>query len=284
MFNIIIRYAEIGTKGKNRKDFELKLVRNIGLFLKSRNIKKYCFNRVQGRIILNTENKKINLTRIFGISSYSYAKETSQELSQIKNNVDLFLDDFTSETKFRVTSKRVDKSFPLSSLELNKEIGEYIINKKKAHVSLKKFNKEIFIELIDKKAYVFDKIIYGLGGLPTGVQGKIFCLIENNESFLSFLSSLLIMKRGSEIVPIGIKGTDINILTEYSPNLKLEIIKSFDDLPELAAKYNIKAIVLPYVMNTLKRIRSNLLQLNPLIGYSVQEIKQMKELYLQNDN
>src|SRR3989344_4822799 len=107
---VVIHYSEIGTKGKNRKDFENKLVTNIQNKLKGLSFK---VKKIYGRIILDTDLDKemiiSKLSKIFGIYSFSFAEKAELDIIDIKEKALIVAKDKTGE--IRVETKRSNKSF-----------------------------------------------------------------------------------------------------------------------------------------------------------------------------
>lgn len=264
---IIVRYSEIGLKGNNKGDFEKRLVNNIRESLKQQKINDFKVERKFSRIIIESNVININLTKVFGIYSYSFAKK-AEELSMdgIKNTVEFFLNDFNDKTTFRVSAKRLQKQFPINSMQIEKEIGAFIVEKTNALVKLTNFNKELGIELVDNSCYVYDKKIRGPGGLPVGVEGKVFVLIDDKNLKNSINAAILIMKRGCEIFPISFSDVNLDELADYSPQkLNIIIIKMLDDINNLKEKYGVKALVVGETLSDFTEINTNLLVLRPMI-------------------
>jgi len=119
MFNCyVLRYGEIFLKGKNRRQFEIKLVNNIrDLLIKKKIDAKIKLKR--NRILLYYSDGIKELSNVFGLKSYSQAIECS--FDDIKENS---LKMYTKGS-FRVTSKRLTKDNEFSSQKLNEDIGEY---------------------------------------------------------------------------------------------------------------------------------------------------------------
>ena len=127
---IVIRYSEIALKGKNRHWFEDTLVRNIHTQVSPlETIKIY---KIHGRIIIepvgNIENITSILNFIPGIANYSIAYQTSHDLAEIraisKSMMQVFMDKTDQKTvRFKVESRRAEKSFPMNSIQLSQQIG-----------------------------------------------------------------------------------------------------------------------------------------------------------------
>ena len=181
---IIVRYSEIGLKGQNRNFFEDILVRNIRECIKKQK-KEARVIKVRGRIFVDTK-EKINLRTVFGIKSYSYAVKVKADIEEIKSNISF------PKSSFRVSCKRMDKSFPLTSMDVEKQVGAFIIsNNPNLKVDLKNFQEEIGIEICEGNAYLYNQKIKCFGGLPLGSEGQALLIIENQNSIVA---GLLMMK------------------------------------------------------------------------------------------
>ena len=252
---IIIRYGEISLKGKNRSFFENKLIRNIKLSIKN----NLPIKKLRNRILIDT-NEKLNLTKIFGIVNYSYADELEIDLDKIKQKSLSLLNKAKS---FRITCKRLDKSIPFNSLEIEKDVGEYVFENSNAKVDLKNHEKNIQIELFNNKAYLFTEKIKSVGGLPVGIEGNAIALIENKDSINA---ALAVMKRGCDIIPVAFKKINIDKLKPYRIKKEVIIIKEFKEIEAIAEKYKSKVLVVNQKLNNFKKLDTNLLILRPLIA------------------
>jgi thiamine biosynthesis protein ThiI len=201
MYNyVIIHYGEIGLKGLNRPLFEKRLVENIMKAVKGVEFRR--IKRIRGRIILEL-NERTNLTdlersllRVFGIAWFAFCFVTDPTLEDIKSLVaERF--DFKEGIKVKVSTKRADKSLPFTSIDVNRELGAYLKEKFKVDILLRNPEREIFVELANGKAYVFDRKIKGLYGLPVGVSGKVLHLLSGGID--SPVAAWLLMKRGCEV-------------------------------------------------------------------------------------
>ena len=273
----IVRYGEIGLKGKNRSLFEKRLVRNIKDCLKKSGIKEFKIKRVRGRILIKTDKECNCLKRVFGIVSFSKAVRTGADLEKIKKAVLELIKNKKFES-FRVTTKKPQKSIKLDSMESNKEIGAFIQEKTRAKVDLTDYKYNLQIELFDDSAFVFDKKTEGFGGLPRGIAGRVLCLAEKEEDLLA---SWLMMKRGCGVFLAGRKKINTNLLDKFDYGQKLGFlkIKNIKELEKLAKENNCKALVVSQTLEEFKNLKLDILTLRPLIGYSKEEIKnKMKEI------
>ena len=197
---ILIHYGELALKGLNRPTFEKKLVENIRKALEEVEFRK--IRKIHGRIILELSEKadltklEHSLMKVFGIAWFAFCFTTDPTLESIKK---LTAEKFKLKAgvKVKVSAKRADKTLPFTSMDVNRQLGAYLVEKFNVHVSLKNPEREIFVELADGKAYIFDRKIKGLYGLPVGISGKVLHLLSGGID--SPVAAWLLMKRGCEI-------------------------------------------------------------------------------------
>ncbi len=261
---VIVRYSEIGLKGNNRILFEKKLIDNIKDSLRKNNIKYKKIERLRGRIIIFAEQELNCLKYIFGISSFSPALIIEPKINEIEKAVSKLAENKKFKT-FRVSTQRLNKNFSLTSPEIERVIGSFVCEKLNKKVSLKNFDLEIGIEILEQ-AYVFTERVNGPGGLPVGIEGKIISLIEDKNSLLA---SLLMMKRGCSVIPVSMKKTDINLIKKFAYGFEQEliIIKSIEELDKIAKENNARAVVVGQTLETFKELNIKTMVLQPLIGF-----------------
>jgi thiamine biosynthesis protein ThiI len=237
---------------------------------------------LQGRLLLEVE-REVDLRKVFGIVSYSPCSETRAELESMCLEALELAITLKKTSTFRISTKRITKEIPLSSVELNHKIGEFIVKKTGLKVDLSNPVLDIGIEIIGEKAFVFDKTITCFGGLPVSIEGKVLTLLSDESSLLA---ALLMMKRGCAIEAVLLKGDDfdnnMSLLQKFSPQkLVLHRVGNISELRELANKLNCKALV---VNDTLTRLKeycsdSEIIILRPLIAFSEEEIRAEAEKY-----
>jgi len=236
----ILRYAEIGLKSDQTRRRWLEILReNIqrGLFLDEVEFDDLAI--VQGRLILYTNDERASSTlkRSFGVVSFSPAEEIDADLEAIGRASEELYKKENLKT-FRVSTQRVTKDFPLTSMELNCCVGD-IICKCGGRVDLESYELNIGIELIKGKAYIFHETFEGPGGIPYGVQGTGCSVIRD---FRDFLSCLLFMKRGCEVVLIVLNSpmaaNYIDLLQSYAfRGLRILLVDEAWQLKKAMEKY-----------------------------------------------
>jgi len=199
MWSIIVRYGEIALKSKPvRFAFERQLVSNIKKMLAA---VPHRIRRIRGRIFVDTSQPKRVakiLSGIPGIVSCSPSVKTSSDLSQIvPTAVKLAKKFILPNQKFAVRTRRRGKH-TFTSREVNERVGAEILRSiSGVKVDLSRPDVEIFIEIWDTEAYVFSKILPGVGGMPVGTQGKVLLWFSGNRQDLR--AAYLMLKKGCEV-------------------------------------------------------------------------------------
>jgi thiamine biosynthesis protein ThiI len=202
---ILIRYGELSLKSTYvRKLFESTLIRNIKRVHDQEDI-IHTLRRERGRIYLTTADIPASITllsRIFGIVSFSSAVETDATMEAISHSALQLVKNILSEEKsFAIRSTRVG-NHPFTSNDVAVRIGKDIVDATHAKVDLTSPDFELFIEIRDKKSFLFTEKIRGVGGLPLGTQGRILTLVENP---YSLLAAWFLMRRGCNVVFLNTK-------------------------------------------------------------------------------
>lgn len=267
---ILLRYGEIFLKGKNRVVFERKLVENMRKLTEKAGFAKPTIIKSRGRLLMSYFLGHAALRRVFGLVSYSPAVRVEKNTQKIQRKAVELLTG--KKGTFRITTKRSDKSFPLTSPELNRAVGECIEQETKLEFSLNSPQTILEIEINQEGAYLFFENIACAGGLPTGVEGKVLLLVEDEASLLA---GLLFMKRGCSIVPVAFAEKDISLLQAFNPvELKLSIVKDFPELEGLASKKEISILVTGQVLGDEEKWKTKLTLMKPLVAYSKKQIQE----------
>src|SRR5687768_3528915 len=171
MRSIVVHYQEIALKGKNRPWFMGRLVRNLRHAVSDLDVT--AVRALMGRIEVvlgpgaSREEVGERIRRTFGIANFSYAGRTPLDLERIAAAVlsDLHGRDCRS---FRVSARRADKRFPMTSPQVEREIGGRIKEARGWRVDLNDPELTIHVELLTDEAFYFFGKEKGAGGLPTG--------------------------------------------------------------------------------------------------------------------
>ncbi|MBR3824799.1 MAG: tRNA 4-thiouridine(8) synthase ThiI [Lachnospiraceae bacterium] len=201
----LIKYAEIGIKGKNRYLFEDALVQQIKYALKKCE-GEFKIHKTQGRIFVDAltefdfDETVENLQKVFGISGICPVVSMEDEgFEKLCENVLKYIDDVYPDKNmtFKVHARRARKNFPKDSMTINMEMGEAILKAyPEMHVDVHKPDMMLNIE-IREKIYVYSQIIPGPGGMPVGTGGKAMLLLSGGID--SPVAGYMIAKRGVKI-------------------------------------------------------------------------------------
>lgn len=276
----LARYAEIALKGKNRNDFENKLVANINSLAKLSGF-EIKIRQLQGRLLIECD-EKIDLRKVFGLVSFSPCIRIKADLGTICSEALKFVQGRPKATTFRISAKNLTKNFSSSSsIELNTKIGAFLAEKTGFKVKLEKPDFDLGVEIIGENAFLFDKTIACFGGLPVGIEGKVLVSLSDEKSVLA---GLLMMKRGCALEfasdPEVHSMISLSLLQSYAPALfSVHKIKDLSELCELAQKLNCKALVLNDTFANLKDYDADMLILRPLVIFTDEEILSELEKY-----
>jgi len=272
MAKILFHFGELSLKGKNRSTFERKMAQNIKRVLKPV-LKPAGFYREHGRMTADVEEITDDLLDLLGllpgIRNFSLVHECEPELSAIQQAAKAaVLEDFGEHVAgkpFRVSSRRSNKSFPITSPELNFEVGGYLKTKLNLAVNLDNPEIDVRVEVGAKSVYIYTRKIQGIGGLPVGTSGKGVVLFSGGID--SPVAAFTMMKRGMEVVLVHLYNSTINRdfakikdlaarLSRYQGRVKLYMI----DLEEFQ-RHAIAEVPAEYRMIIYKRqmIRSSAL-------------------------
>ncbi|MBB6448147.1 thiamine biosynthesis protein ThiI [Geomicrobium halophilum] len=237
--HILVRYAELALKGKNRAEFERTLKGNINRALAPFPSAKA--KRTFGRLIVEIHDEDAEaimekLQRIFGIASLSYALKTNHELVNIQATALELMNQHESAKTFKVSARRSYKSFPIRSQQLNHEIGSYVLtNTENISVDVHTPDVELSVEVREQGAYISAGKIPGPGGLPVGTSGKVMLMLSGGID--SPVAGYLALKRGAQVEAIHFhsppftnerakqKVVDLShIIAEYGGSIRLHVI------------------------------------------------------------
>lgn len=245
--SFLIKYGEIGIKGKNRYVFEEALMKQIGHALQPVE-GSFFVSREQGRIYVDADGDYdydeavLALTRVFGIVGICPLVRVEENgFDQLAKDVLKYLDDvYPDKNKtFKVVSRRARKNFPKNSQEINADLGEIILDTY-PEMKVDVHHPDIMLNVeIRSQVNIYSMIIPGPGGMPVGTAGKAMLLLSGGID--SPVAGYMIAKRGVTIEATYFhappytserakqKVIDLaRIVSRYSGPIKLNIVNSTD--------------------------------------------------------
>ena len=200
MNSIVIHYQELALKGKNRPWFIGRLVRNLKQALVDLDVVEV--RTLMGRIEVklgpatSREQAGERIRRTFGIANFSNARRTPLDLDVMTRSI---LEDLADRScrSFRVSVRRADKRFPMTSPQIEREIGGRIKTARGWTVDLDEGELTVHVELLTNEAFYFFGRERGPGGLPTGTAGRVTCLLSGGID--SPVAAHRMMKRGCAV-------------------------------------------------------------------------------------
>lgn len=239
---ILLKLGEIILKGLNRRYFEQKLMANIRRRLAG--IGKFRVYCIQSTVYVEAQEDNADmdaaveaLTKVFGIVAIVRAAACEKDKDAITALAKEYLrEDMERAKSFKVESKRSDKSFPMTSIELSQYVGGEL-SEAYPNVTVDVHEPEfiVHIEVRDLAAYVHGAPIPGAGGMPVGCNGTAVSLLSGGID--SPVSSYMIARRGVHLIPVHFfsfpytsqqakeKVLDLaQLLTAYCGHLTVEIV------------------------------------------------------------
>ena len=199
---IVLRYGELFLKGANRSRFESVMLENLRYAL--RDLEGAKLIKGQGRVFVDcpgaVEEAAGRLQRVFGLSSLSPAEEVPQEMEVICRVACEQVQQALERgpvSSFRIKSRRPDKSFPLPSPEINRQVGQAVVDATGLAVNLSHADLTVGVEVGPLRSFVFTQRLPGAGGLPVGVSGKVALLLSGGID--SPVAGHLMQKRGCRL-------------------------------------------------------------------------------------
>lgn len=200
MNSIIVHYQEIALKGKNRPWFMGRLVRNLRGAVAGLDVRavRPLMGRIEVVLGPDATRQQVGerIRRTFGIANFSYAARTPLDLDVLSAAILRELEGRTCRS-FRVSVRRADKRFPMTSPQVEREVGGRIKAARNWKVDLENAELVIHIELLSDEAFYFFEKERGPGGLPTGTAGRVACLLSGGID--SPVAAYRMMKRGCSV-------------------------------------------------------------------------------------
>ena len=300
---LLIKYSEIGVKGKNRYIFEDMLVRNMKSALKVLR-GDHEVHKADGRVYVSCEAEEQEdaieaLTKVFGIAWICPVTQIAPAgLEDLKAAVVRFVQE-TYDTggqsghavsdgfSFKVNCRRAEKSYPFDSVEVNMAVGEAILNAfPQLHVDVHEPEVMIHIELRPKVINIYSRAIEGLSGMPVGSSGKAMLLLSGGID--SPVAGYLVSKRGVSLDAVYFhappytserakqKVVDLaGIISRYAGPIKLHVV-NFTDIQmkiyELCPHDELTIIMRRYMMRIAQDLAEQSGALGLVTGESIGQV------------
>ena len=199
---VIVHYHEISLKRGNRPLFLRKLQENLARAVSDLGPVRVI--QLPGRIVLDLEGNpdpeavRARLDRVCGIANTALALRTGSSLDRIKAAVDRVIEPLTFAS-FRITARRAFKTFPLTSTDINRELGAHVLARRpEARVDLHHAAVNVHVEVLPHEAFIYPDRRPGPGGLPVGSGGTVAALISGGID--SPVASWRVIKRGCRVL------------------------------------------------------------------------------------
>ncbi len=204
---VLVKYGEMALKGLNKKTFEDMLTKNIKRRIKS--LGRFICTSAQSTLYITPVEDNADLSevvdrvgKIFGIAALCRACVCEKDFDDItEKSVDYLSGILSTASSFKVTAKRADKSFPMKSPDICRELGGVLLERfPNLHVDVNNPEITVTVEIRDTNAYVHAENIKGAGGLPVGSSGKAMLLLSGGID--SPVAGWMMAKRGVHIAAI----------------------------------------------------------------------------------
>jgi len=210
MQKILIHFGELSLKGKNKGVFERQMGTNLKRLLRPKKV-----TRQFGRMLLDMEEISeatlAHLALIPGVRNFAPVYVAEANLDSIRDVAKQAISDAFGDVtgrRFRLTARRSDKRFALTSPEINLQVGGYLKAELGMEVSLTNPELTVHVEVTKDEVYIYTDKRNGIGGLPVGSSGKGVVLFSGGID--SPVAAYTMMKRGMEVVLVHLYNSTIN--------------------------------------------------------------------------
>jgi thiamine biosynthesis protein ThiI len=197
----LVHYHELGLKRGNRPLFLRHLARN--LRRATSDLAPLTLRQVSGRVLLDLENHpdpatvRDRVRRVCGVSSFALAYRVASTVEAMKSIIAWLVEGRTFAS-FRITARRAFKTYPMTSVELNRELGAFVLERVASRVDLRHPEVEIHVEVMPAETFVYVDPVPGPGGLPVGASGTVAALLSGGID--SPVAAWRMMKRGCRVL------------------------------------------------------------------------------------
>lgn len=274
---LLLKFGELFLKGKNRREFIKLLKHNI---VKKLSGFDFQLSETQGRLVISDylesfEDEIVSkLQAVFGLIGVASAVEIDTSLEGIENEIKNI--DLSGVKTFKVEVKRADKTFDMTSMELERHLGGVVLNQF-PNLKVDLYNPELvlFVELrVNKKTYIYKSLLPCAGGLPLGSAGKALLLLSGGID--SPVAGYLMSKRGLRLEAVHFHSypyTSVqakekvvelaNLISKYCGEIKLHVV-SFTEIQEQIHKNCDEEYMITIMRRIMMRIAERICHENGL--------------------
>jgi thiamine biosynthesis protein ThiI len=233
MRRVLVHYHEIGLKGKNRPFFVRLLIRNLKAALQGLDHGR--IENLPGRLAIPIGDElpwpevRQRLQHVFGVANFALAHRVPADLEAIRARIGEGIQGL-SFPSFRITARRADKAFPLTSEQINREVGAFVKARTGAAVNLTAPALTIFVEILGAEAFVYWERVPGPMGLPVGTGGSVAGLLSGGLD--SPVAAYRMMRRGCRVILIHFHSV---------PFLSRTSIEKVRDIAAILARYQFRS-------------------------------------------
>jgi thiamine biosynthesis protein ThiI len=198
---VLVHYHEIGLKRGNRPLFLRHLAKNLARATSDLGPPR--LRQLSGRILLDLdghpapEQVRDRARRVCGVASVALASCVASTLDAMKAVIEQLIEG-RAFASFRITARRAFKTYPMTSVELNRELGAFVVGRAGARVDLHHPELEIHVEVMPAETFIYADRVPGPGGLPVGASGTVAALLSGGID--SPVAAWRMMKRGCRVV------------------------------------------------------------------------------------
>lgn len=274
---LLLKFGELFLKGRNRREFLKLLKYNIEQKLKGLTYKLF---ETQGRLVVSNFSADIEdelisrLQKVFGLIGVASAVEIDTIMEDIEKYVGGF--DVENYKTFKIEAKRADKTFPMTSMEIEKYLGGVVLDKN-PNLKVDLYNPELVINVeirVNNKTYIYSNLYPCANGLPLGSAGKGLLLLSGGID--SPVAGYLMSKRGLKLEAVHFhsypytsaqaKEKVIELakeISEYCGEIKLHVV-SFTEIQEQIHKNCDPEYMITIMRRIMMRIAERLCKENGL--------------------
>jgi tRNA uracil 4-sulfurtransferase len=238
MNSVVVHYQEIALKGRNRPWFIGRLVRNLRSATRDLDVRQVVPRMGRIEIVLGSPQAwgdvADRVRHTFGVANFSRAGRAPLDMDALAGAILSDLGDVHPST-FRVSARRADKRFPLTSPQIEREVGGRIKESRGWNVDLGNPEFTIRVEALTSEAFYHFAKEPGPGGMPTGVSGRVVCLLSGGID--SPVAAYRLMRRGCRVTPVHFHSYPIlsrasqekvrelaGVLTRYQQHMRVYMV------------------------------------------------------------